>query len=337
MTYSSKEISGSLGRYQLLKQIGSGGTGEVWLGSDPHLQRQVAIKALPPCAQGDQDAQTRFEHEVEAIAALNHPHILPIHDFGAQSLPDGQLITYFVMPYIAGGSLAQRVREQRKLKPNEVLILLSQAADALDYAHTQNVLHCNIKLTNMLMRSERWLLLADFGITDIHPTDEEDGVKPGPYGNDRERGISPEQAQGHPVSASDIYSLAVVASLLLTNQHTLHAKTKVRFPADLSPACKAVLLRGMAEEPGERYPSANAFVEALQESFSTTLRGGKNKRVTRRLLLLGSGVTVAGIALWALSARSQTQQAFDADAPALLLQEHHKQEQTSTLHNAAPS
>jgi serine/threonine protein kinase len=334
MTYSSQEISGSLGRYQLLKKLGSGDVGEVWLGSDPHLQRQVAIKALSPRVQGAQDVQARFEREVEAVAALNHPHILPIHDFGTQALPDGQFITYFVMPYIAGGSLAdllaQRVREQQRLTPDEVLIFLSQIADALDYAHTQGVLHQNIKLTNLLLRSEQWLLVADFGIA------ETDGGKPGPYGvGETEVFLAPEQVEGHPVPASDIYSLAVVASLLLTNQLTLRSKTSVRLPADLPSACKEVLLRGMAKKPDERYPSAHAFVDALQHSFSTVLLDGKGKRMTRRLLLLGGGVTLAGVGLWALSTRLPTTQqpirpASDPDAPLLILQEHHKPAQTLT-------
>ena len=312
MTHFSKEISGSLGRYQLLKQIGSGGTGKVWLGSDPHLHRQVAIKVLPPRVQGDQDAQARFERKVEAIATLNHPHILPIHDFGIQSLSDGQFITYFVMPYIAEGSLAdllaQQVRERQKSTVDKVLMWLAQVADALDYAHAQGVVHGNVKLTNLLMRSEDWLLLADFGITDT----QAGGDKPCPY---------------------DIDSLAVVASLLLTNQLSVHVRRHVRFSSDLPSACKAVLLRGMAEEAGERYPSARAFVDALQASFPTTLRDGKNKRVTRRILLLGGGVAVAGSGLWALSVWSQktqqqTKSVVDPDAPFLFLQEHRKSVQT---------
>src|SRR5216110_563825 len=300
MTHFSKEISGSLGRYQLLKQIGSGGMGKVWLGSDPHIHRQVAIKVLPPRVQGDQDAQARFERKVEAIATLNHPHILPIHDFGIQSLSDGQFITYFVMPYIAGGSLAdllaQQVREQQKSPVDKVLMWLSQVADALDYAHAQGVVHGNVKLTNLLMRSEDWLLLADFDITDTQMGGDN---KPCPY---------------------DVDSLAVVASLLLTNHLTVHVRRNVRFSSDLPSACKEVLLRGMAEEAGERYPSARAFVDALQASFPTTFRDGKNKRVTRRILLLGGGVAVAGSGLWALSAWSQrtqqqTKSAVDPDAP----------------------
>ena len=79
-----------LGRYQLLRRIGKGGMGEVWLGEDPRLHRQVAVKTLPVHNQGDREYLQRFEREARAAAALNHPHILPIHDYGQQVLPDGQ-------------------------------------------------------------------------------------------------------------------------------------------------------------------------------------------------------------------------------------------------------
>ena len=205
--------------------------------------------------------------------------------------------------------LAQQVREQQKSPVDKVLMWLSQVADALDYAHAQGVVHGNVKLTNLLMRSEDWLLLADFDITDTQMGGDN---KPCPY---------------------DVDSLAVVASLLLTNHLTVHVRRNVRFSSDLPSACKEVLLRGMAEEAGERSPSARAFVYALQASFPTTFRDGKNKRVTRRILLLGGGVAVAGSGLWALSAWSQrtqqqTKSAVDPDAPVLFLQEHRKSVQT---------
>ena len=88
----------SLGRYQLLRRIGRGGMGEVWLYDDPRLRRQVAIKTLPPHGQNDQDFSARFEREAQAAAGLNHPHILPVHDYGEHRLPTGQIVTNIVMP-----------------------------------------------------------------------------------------------------------------------------------------------------------------------------------------------------------------------------------------------
>ncbi|HEY4386452.1 MAG TPA: serine/threonine-protein kinase, partial [Ktedonobacteraceae bacterium] len=345
ITYTDGERQGNLGRYQLLKRIGHGSTGEIWLGIDPSLRRQVALKTLPPSTQNDRDYITRFQREVQAIAALRHPHILPIHDGGVQLLPNGQLFTYIVMPYIDGGSLSdllkQRTTTQQKITPSEALTFLAQAADALDYAHAQGVLHRNIKPTNMLLRSEHELLLTDFGIVG----DKQSSTMVNVAGTTEY--LAPEQIQGNIIPASDIYSLAVVAYQLLTNQFTFPAEANTvpliqqssrtyQFPPDLPPACKEVLLRGMAKEPDARYPSASAFVEALQNVFSTAAGG---RKMTRRTLLIGGGggVALAGLGLWALSIRLQTgqQQAksslkVDPNAPLIILQEHKKPVQTLT-------
>ena len=95
---SNNATQQALGRYQLLKRIGRGGMGDVWLAEDPRLHRQVAIKTLPIQNQGNEEFSQRFEREAQAAAALGHPHILPVHDFGEQLLPDGTVMTYIVMP-----------------------------------------------------------------------------------------------------------------------------------------------------------------------------------------------------------------------------------------------
>src|SRR5437667_9332237 len=147
----------TLGRYHLLRRIGKGGMGEVWLAEDPRLHRQVAIKTLPLRSQNDREFLQRFEREARAAAALNHPHILPVHDYGEQALPNGQSITYIVMPYVSGGTLAVRLAtlaaNNRLMPVDEAINYLSQAAQAIDYAHGQQVLHRDIKPSNMLLRS----------------------------------------------------------------------------------------------------------------------------------------------------------------------------------------
>src|SRR5438874_4749123 len=138
----------TVGRYQLLRKIGQGGMGEVWLGEDPRLHRQVAIKTLPIHNQSDREFLQRFEREARAAAALNHPHILPVHDYGEQSLPNGQALTYIVMPYVSGGTLAERIKKLTAngtpMPADEAIEYLAQAADAIDYAHEQHVLHRDI-------------------------------------------------------------------------------------------------------------------------------------------------------------------------------------------------
>lgn len=275
----------TVGRYHLVRRIGRGGMGEVWLGEDPRLHRQVAIKTLPLRSQNDREFLQRFEGEARAAAALNHPHILPVHDYGEQALPNGQSITYIVMPYVSGGTLAVRlttlVANNRLMPADEAINYLSQAAQAIDYAHGQNVLHRDIKPSNMLLRSDGWLLLADFGIARIlseetHLTQMGVGIGTPAY-------MAPEQAQGKAEAASDNYSLAVIAYQIFTGQLPFRAETPYALTVqhiisppppprqanpNLSEAVEQVLLHGLAKEPAQRPPSASAFVAALQHALT---------------------------------------------------------------------
>lgn len=271
----------ALGRYRLVQRIGVGGMGEVWLGEDPALHRQVAIKTLPLQNQNDNEFLQRFEREARAAAALNHPHILPVHDFGKQMLPNGQTITYIVMPYVGGGSLADRIetlaRNKVNISPVEAINYLAQAADAIDYAHTQGVLHRDIKPANMLLRNDNWLMLADFGIARI--LSERTQLTQTGAGFGTPDYMAPEQAQGKAEPASDNYSLAVIAyqlftgrlpftgdsSYAITIQHMLTPPPPPRQinPA-LSPTIEQILLQGLAKNPAQRPPSARDFVGALQ-------------------------------------------------------------------------
>ena len=275
----------ALGRYHVLRRIGRGGMGDVWLCEDPRLQRQVAIKTLPAHSQSDHEYALRFEREAQAAAALNHPHILPIHDYGQQLLPGMQSITYIVMPYIGGGSLAERIAQQsanNQLMPvKEAITFLEQAAEAIDYAHERGIVHRDIKPGNMLLRNDNWLLLADFGIARMlsssdHLTQTGRGFGTPEY-------MAPEQARGKAVPASDNYSLAVIAYQLFTGrlpfsadtayaitiQHmTMRPPSPRQFNPAISPALEQALLLGLAKQPAERPATALAFVEGLQRELA---------------------------------------------------------------------
>src|SRR6266702_2169853 len=273
-----------LGRYRLLRRIGKGGMGEVWLGEDPRLHRQIAIKTLPLHNSSDREFVQRFEREARAAAALNHPHILPVHDYGEQGLPDGQAITYIVMPYVSGGTLAERIKKLAgngtPMPADEAIEYLSQTADAIDYAHEQHVLHRDNKPSNMLMRSDNWILLADFGMARVL-SDGENLTQAG-VGIGTPEYMAPEQAQGKREAASDNYSLAVIAYQLFTGQLPFQADTPYAMTVhhiitppppprqinpNLSPAVEQALLHGLAKEPAQRPPSARAFVEELRSAL----------------------------------------------------------------------
>src|SRR6266702_2101297 len=170
-----------LGRYRLLRLLGSGGMGEVYLAEDARIGQQVAIKVIRsegfayPESESAKEAARLFEREARAIARLDHPNIMPLYAYGEEMLHD-QPLTYLVMPYRKDGTLASWLRQRGSaalLLPAEVAPLLEQAADALHHAHNQQVIHQDIKPTNFLIRlrpdqpDRPDVLLADFGIAKL--------------------------------------------------------------------------------------------------------------------------------------------------------------------------
>ncbi len=275
----------TLGRYRLVRRVGRGGMGEVWLAEDPHLLRQVALKILPVRKRDDEEFLQRFEREARAAAALHHPHILPVHDYGQQQLPDNQAITYLVMSYVSSGSVEDRLKTlsnaQQMLTQDEALAYLFQVAEAIDYAHAHKIVHRDIKPGNMLLRDNNWLLLTDFGIARI--LTDADAFTSGLYLGTPTY-MAPEQAQGQAVPASDIYSLAVVAYQLFTGhlpfqadnpfalsfQHAFAPPSSPRiFNPALSPEFELALLRGLLKDPAQRPPTAIAYVTGLDQALKS--------------------------------------------------------------------
>jgi serine/threonine-protein kinase len=260
-------------RFEVLTHVANGGMASVWSAEDRMLGRTVAVKLLAEQFIGDQRAKTRFMREARAAAALSsHPHVVTIFDVGEH---DGR--PYIVMEYLAGGSIADAVSGGRAAPPRRALAWLRAAAEALDAAHEQGVVHRDVKPGNLLLDERGRLAVVDFGIArialgeDLTATGQVLGTAS--Y-------MAPEQVRGEPATAaSDVYSLGVVAHRLLTGRRPFAA---VNFAAqarahveddpprasdsnpDLPPAVDGVLRRALAKDPAARWPSATAFVDALE-------------------------------------------------------------------------
>jgi serine/threonine protein kinase/WD40 repeat protein len=271
-----------LGRYRMLRMLGRGGMGEVWLAEDTQLLRQVAIKLLPTVQASERSYLEDFEREARAIASLEHPHILPVHDFGEQVIADDEIVTYLIIPYMTGGTLRDRILQaQGPLPVDEALNYLRQAAEAIDYAHSQQVLHRDIKPANMLLQQD-WLFLADFGLAKLltgttRRTRTYAGAGTPEY-------MAPEQAQGKAEFASDRYSFAVTAYQLFTGKVPFKGETPYgtlmqhitaepppprQFNPQLPTNVEEVILQGLAKQPAQRPVSCMAMVDALERCWHT--------------------------------------------------------------------
>ncbi len=271
-----------LGRYRLLQLIGHGAMGEVWKAEDSQLRRQVAVKLLPKVLAQDAHYLEAFAYEARTAATLEHPHILPIHDFGTVQTASDEVTTYLIMPLINGGALSQRIHSAHGLLPvNECLHYLKQAAQAIDYAHSRQVLHRDIKPANMLLQ-QQWLFITDFGIAKLlasatYRSQTHAGAGTPEY-------MAPEQAQGHAIAASDRYSLAMLAYQLFTGTLPFRGDTPYatmmmqltnplpparQFNATIPQVVADTLARGLSKRPEERPPTCLDFIHALELGWRT--------------------------------------------------------------------
>jgi hypothetical protein len=283
-----------LGKYGLVRLIGSGGMGDVYIGEDARLSRQLAIKVmraevLPyPDEDAVKEAARLFQREMKAIARLDHPHILPLYDYGEELLHQTTLI-YMVMPFRPEGSLADWFRQRNTPEPlplQDIASLVSQATEALQYAHDHQIIHQDVKLSNFLIRRKKDvssppdLQLADFGIAKISSATS--NVSHASRGTPIS--MAPEQWNGDPVPATDQYALAIMTYELLTGRPPFRGRPEQMmyqhltvappppsiFRKDVPASIDAVLLHALAKKPQERFPSISAFAVAFQQAMQST-------------------------------------------------------------------
>ena len=268
-------IGRTLGQYKIIEQIGEGGMATVYKAYQAGLERYVALKVLSPLRAREADFSTRFRREAKAIAALHHPNILPVYDFGHE----GEY-HFLAMRYIAGAKTLYDLMKE-PLPPSQMSELISQVAAALDTAHSQGVIHRDVKPSNILLDGT-WALLGDFGLVKL--SEESSKLTGSGVGLGTPAYISPEQGQGEQVDhRTDIYSLGVILFEMLTRQIPHDADTpfaiilkRVSEPMpsaqalnpDISEAVEAVLQKALATEPSERYESAGALAGAFKQAIS---------------------------------------------------------------------
>jgi serine/threonine protein kinase/dienelactone hydrolase len=288
------EAGRRIGPYEIVRLIGAGGMGEVYEARDTRLDRTVAIKVLPTPLEPDSSLPTsgtpwraRFDREAKAIAGLNHPHVCALHDVG-----DQEGLTFLVMEYVEGQTLADRLRSG-PLPVDEALAIAIQMADALAAAHRQGIVHRDLKPANVMVTAGHQVKVLDFGLAkhasaavdadrrETAPTVERD--ESGLTGDGAVMGtaayMSPEQVQGATLDArSDVFSFGVVLYELLTGHRAFRGHSPIstlsailhdtptpvrRLRADVPSALETIVARCLEKDRGLRYPSGVELHRAL--------------------------------------------------------------------------
>jgi len=277
------------GEYSLERELGRGGMGVVYLARDVQLDRDVAIKVLPAHLARTPAARERFVREARTAAGLSHPHIVPIHRVGEvpaghPERSEGPPIVFFVMSYVEGETLGERLRTRGPLPPADATRVLREVAWALAYAHGRGIVHRDVKPDNILLEAGTGrALVTDFGIAH---GGRDTGTVPDPSKiMGTAHFMSPEQAAGEAVDGrSDIYALGVVGYLavsgrlpfeskdlpaLLVSQATEEPPSVSRAAPGLPPALGAAIDRCLARDPAARFTDGEALAEALVPATET--------------------------------------------------------------------
>ncbi|HKT60387.1 MAG TPA: protein kinase [Gemmatimonadales bacterium] len=302
-------------RYVLERELGRGGMATVHLGHDLRHNRAVAVKVLRPELAATLGPE-RFLREIEIAARLTHPHIIPLHDSGEA---DGLL--FYVMPFVAGESLRERLRRDGQLPEDDALRIAGQVAGALDYAHEQGIVHRDIKPGNILIEAGH-AVVADFGIaraltSSVVPELSSAGLVLGTPAY-----MSPEQivADGHIDGRADIYSLGCVVYEMLAGHPPYQAATVQAMAAlhiqgrppplrvvrpSLSPHIQGAVETALACDPDQRFQTGADFTAALSGPMSARSRSALRTGRHRWFIAAAAGLGVAALAATAFLGRSR--------------------------------
>ncbi len=283
------EEGGQLGRYQILKRLGAGAMGEVFLAEDPQIGRQVALKTVrveEGRAKEIEERKLRLLREARAAGRLLHPNIVTLFDAGE----DGEIL-YLAFEFVEGRDLAERVEEGPQLSLGEVLAIVRQAADGLDYAHRQGVVHRDIKPSNLMITADGRVKIADFGIARVADQTSDLTMTGSVVGSPHY--MSPEQIRGDPLDGrTDIFSLGVLFYEILCHRRPFEGETLttlvyqilnqdptplvVRRP-DLGPRLEQLVMKMLHKDRDQRFANAAEVVReiaACERELSPTLLAG---------------------------------------------------------------
>ncbi len=272
MTAIDDDLTGlTLGSCVIAEMLGQGGMARVYRGRQENLDRQVAVKILPPYYAGDKNFVERFRQEAKSLAKLRHPNIVVVYDAGEE---DGRL--FIIMEYISGGTLKQRIAPGMSVV--DIQRVTREVASALTYAHEVGIIHRDVKPVNVLMDPTGRSVLSDFGIAKVMEASERltntgAGVGTPEY-------MSPEQCRGNVVvdSRADIYALGVMLYEMLTGRppflaenYTALAHSHIyepapppsRFNPRISPAVQSVVMKALEKSPADRFQKATDLSAAL--------------------------------------------------------------------------
>jgi serine/threonine protein kinase/ligand-binding sensor domain-containing protein len=270
-------IGKTLGAYQVLEQIGQGGMATIFKAYHPAMDRYVAVKILASHFTQDETFVPRFTQEARTLARLEHPHVLPVYDYGEQ-----QGVTYLVMRYIEAGTLKDLISQRGPLELEQAARILDQVGRALGYAHSQGVIHRDIKPANVLIDARGDAFLTDFGIAKIVAGTAQYTATGAIVGTPAY--MSPEQGLGEPADQrSDIYALGVVLYEMVTGQVPFEAETPLavllqhvnspmppprQVKPDLPEAVERVILKALAKSPDDRFQKAEDVIEAFRKALA---------------------------------------------------------------------
>lgn len=277
-------IGKTLGSYRILATLGQGGMAKVYKAYQENLDREVAIKVLPPWFAADRSFVERFNLEARLVARLAHPNIVIVHDASEQQ---GHL--YIVMQLISGGTLKHRFDtlhlEGKAMSLAEAVPIFSQIASALNYAHEQGIIHRDVKPVNVLMDLSGRPILSDFGIAKVLASSQEGLTRPG-AGVGTPEYMSPEQCQGAAVDGrADIYAMGIMLFEAMTGATPFRGDS---YPAlahghiyeppprpstinpSISPLVERIILTAIMKKPEQRFQRAIDLADALHQALNAT-------------------------------------------------------------------